>query len=192
MVIKLNDIDLILISLEEMFGRATKFLAKESEKLDIEPEKHLVIDPEDGAIYLTYLDRVINDIKPILIPKLDEQGIDLYSPVLLSEVLWEDFQEVLDVTEYIEEEDTPVGGSLFCAIFQYDKVSKEGLEMTNISIREAMTSGVLSQWMEGADSYRTLQYIHENRYQESLKRLSSYMTYRTALTNRLQIKNRTL
>ncbi len=73
-----EDKDVIVTDLEMVFGRVVLLSAYQAEKsIDINSPVVLVMGQEDTPLFLAHLDPVLADIKPLLVNRLEEDGIEV-------------------------------------------------------------------------------------------------------------------
>ncbi len=171
MVISSEDYDMIVIGLGEAFGKAIRFSNLDATKVsDAEhPDRILVMTPEERDVFLTYVDNIVADITPALIPRLA--------------VTTED--ELLEAAGE-EGED----GQAVVAIFVKDIITKEGLQIINAALDKAITEGVLAQWQDGVIRFRDIQYKHQRAYENTLKQIANAVAYRVPKNKRIKIHQR--
>ncbi len=193
MVYMLKDIDLILIDLREIFGRAIHLSELDAAKVRMpdHPDRTLTLSPDEKPVFLDYVDKVVIDFKPRLIARLAGPGIKRFTPTDLMNTMWDDFREELDDKDFLESEDIDKDEDvLLVAVIGQKALSKEGLEMVNYAMEKALVEGVLYQWQEGVPQYADLYRIHERNYENTLKLLSSAASYRTTFDQRIRIPQR--
>ncbi len=182
MVITTDDFDIIIIDMEELFGKTVHFSVLDATKVPEprHPDRILVMSPEDKEIFLSLSDKVIADISPHLIPRLS---------VMFSEEL-----DVLlaDEVESSEGEGESQHKHMLVAVFDKGHISREGLEILDISLDRALSEGVLSQWQEGHPELVRLQPIHERNYRNTINQVANVVTYRVARRDRVKILSRNM
>ena len=178
MLIIRAEVDLIIIDLEEAFGKIIRFSALDASKIPSKehPDRILVISPEESDIFLTYIDKIISDISPHVIPHLDRET-------------WEEISDLVGEEEIDEELQN---NQVIVASFTKEVMTKEGLKLVGEALDRALTEGVLSQWEEGYEAYAYLQQVHERNYQDAVRQITNAVTYRVQRKHRLRITPRTL
>lgn len=191
MVVDLKDVSVIMINLEEIFGKVVHLSELDATKIRTpeHPDRMLTLTPEEKPVFLTYVDEVVIAATPKLMTRLTGEGITRFTPHSLQDTLWEDFKVSMDVSDFDDPPSTEED-MLLVAIIGKGALSKEGLELVNYAITRALTEGVLSMWQEGVEQYAMQQHLHEMNYQAALKLLSDAATYRTALKNRIKVPQR--
>lgn len=190
MIILLEDYDVILINLEEVFGKIVQLSELDATKVKApdHPDRTLTVDTSELNIILDYIDdMVVSELTPRLIARLGGPGIKRFTMVDAQDQLWEDISETLEDVESESDEET-----ILIVVMGKQAISKEGLEMIDRGIVKALTEGSLAKWQEGVEQYAYMQLKHEEKHQEALNLISNAATYRTSLSTRISIPKRTL
>ena len=160
MIERHEDKDVITVDLEAVFGRVVMLSAYQAEK-SIEGDNPvvLVMEAVDTPLFLAHLDPVVADIKPLLISRMDGQGMTVTNTEIIIEL-------------------------------QKDVISKEGLEIIDRALPDALTSGVLAGYQSGARGYERVAEHNGQRYREALKQVSHAGTFRTRPKDKIRIRQR--
>lgn len=189
-IIRLKDVDAIIIDLRQMFGQVIHYNANDAYKNRFEDaSRMLIISQEDYPMFNDFVDRVIIDVTPKLLQRLDEDGIDRFNVQDLSDVLFEEYQLTLDPEHYETEGNEK---SLLVIQLKPGIMSKEGLDLIHEGMKNAILFGVLSEWQEAVPEYQVTQAIHTEKYNATLITLANSATHRVNRENRIKISQRAL